>query len=272
MRLDWIYSNVTLRDGTVVELRAPRVSLSDFTDGPLDPAVTPSLLLAPSLKIAARIAKVDTAALGLTNVFGHKASLASLKDAVALAFSRDLGLSTGLLPSAAGDCSVHQAACRAGPHGATDGDVEIAPGILSAISVYIESLPAPEAPQRNESVPDGAKIFVEAKCAQCHTPQAPGAFGKPVELFSDLRRHDLGAGLAGAAGEGAASAQEWRTAPLLGVSERLAVGSTLLHDGRARSVEEAILWHDGEARSARDAFASLSAADRTKLKTYISGR
>ena len=78
--------------------------------------------------------------------------------------------------------------------------------------------------------------------------------------YTDLLLHDMGEGLADGRPEGLANGREWRTAPLwgIGLTEVVNGHTFFLHDGRARSIEEAILWHDGEARRARDAFAALS--------------
>ncbi len=81
----------------------------------------------------------------------------------------------------------------------------------------------------------------------------------------------MGEGLADGRPEGRASGREWRTAPLWGIGLTQVVnGHTFfLHDGRARSVKEAILWHDGEARKSRDAFAALAAKDRAALLAFV---
>ena len=71
--------------------------------------------------------------------------------------------------------------------------------------------------------------------------------------------------------EGLANGREWRTAPLwgIGLTEVVNGHTFFLHDGRARSITEAILWHDGEARRARDAFAALSPDDRARLLAFV---
>ena len=70
--------------------------------------------------------------------------------------------------------------------------------------------------------------------------------------------------------EGAAEPQEWRTAPLWNVAQSLKIGG-LLHDGRARSVAEAVAWHGGEAASARTRFQALSASDKAALAAFVGG-
>jgi CxxC motif-containing protein (DUF1111 family) len=110
----------------------------------------------------------------------------------------------------------------------------------------------------------------------------------PIQPFTDLLLHDMGDGLADAAPleEGTATGREWRTPPLWGNGTGTAVmypavdafdpnnhppaGGAYLHDGRARSITEAVLWHGGEAQPMRDAFAALSAEARAKLLAYVS--
>ena len=89
--------------------------------------------------------------------------------------------------------------------------------------------------------------------------------------FTDLLLHDMGPGLADNRPEGDASGTEWRTPPLWGIGlvETVNGHTMFLHDGRARSLEEAILWHDGEAAGSRDLFMSLSAEEREALIKFL---
>ena len=89
--------------------------------------------------------------------------------------------------------------------------------------------------------------------------------------FTDLLLHDLGPGLADDLPQGVATGAEWRTPPLWGIGLTGVVGHEhYLHDGRARTLEEAILWHGGEAEGARSAFMALSAADRALVLRFLS--
>ena len=92
-----------------------------------------------------------------------------------------------------------------------------------------------------------------------------------VQLFSDLLLHDMGEGLADHRPEGMADGREWRTPPLwgIGLTETVNGHTYFLHDGRARSLSEAILWHGGEAQAARDAFAAMSKADRDAMLAFL---
>jgi|SRR5215471_5130333 len=83
--------------------------------------------------------------------------------------------------------------------------------------------------------------------------------------------HDMGDGLADNRQDYLATGREWRTQPLwgLGLIEKTTGGAFYLHDGRARTIEEAILWHDGEAKNAKDKFIQLSKSDRDKLISFL---
>jgi CxxC motif-containing protein (DUF1111 family) len=123
--------------------------------------------------------------------------------------------------------------------------------------------------------PQGAVLFQAAGCAACHRPDwtIPTAQGsRTIRPHSDFLLHDLGPGLADPAPEAGVAPGEWRTAPLWGLGHARAVAKgreSWLHDGRARSLTEAILWHGGTARPARDAFAAMPATDRAALIRYL---
>jgi CxxC motif-containing protein (DUF1111 family) len=147
---------------------------------------------------------------------------------------------------------------------------------------YIRLL-APPAP--GTSTPrrdDGRAAFTEIGCSSCHTPTLrtgshtiAALANKDVTLYSDLLLHDMGDGLADLRADGSASGREWRTTPLWGLRlmrQFLNGEAFLLHDGRARSVEAAILLHGGEAQRARDAFVALSAARRAALLDFVESR
>lgn len=221
--------------------------------------------------------------------FGWKASVATLAQQTAEALHLDMGISSPAILRAAGDCTAVQTACLAAPDGASPaaGGAEISGAEIDLLVAYLEGLPRPFRWRviTHSPEPVGARQFVQAGCSACHAPglraaakdsAPPHVAGKDVALFSDLLLHDLGEGLADHRPEGSASGSEWRTAPLWGLSRRLARiadGSLpgLLHDGRARTIEEAILWHGGEGSSARDAFAAFSAADRDNLLAFLAG-
>lgn len=214
--------------------------------------------------------------------FGHKAGMPTLRDQVEDAFVIDLGLSTPSRPAAHGDCTAQQTACLAAPHGDTgsQGGREAGETVVRLVTRYLATLALP--PQRDPNDGDvlaGRRLFHAIGCATCHRPSYtidPGAVGQAaasvtIRPYTDLLLHDMGAALADGRPEGLANEREWRTPPLWGVGlVELTDGSGgFLHDGRARSLLEAILWHGGEARAQRDAVVDLSTTERRQLLRFV---
>ena len=152
--------------------------------------------------------------------------------------------------------------------------------MLNLVVFYAQNLAVPKrrAPQ-SEPVLKGKNLFHKIGCASCHTPKfVTGDLPKNAHLsqqtiwpYTDLLLHDMGAGLADNRPEGKANGREWRTPPLWGVGLTKTVSGHefLLHDGRARSIEEAILWHGGEALKAQEAFRALSKIERDWLIAFV---
>lgn len=297
---------VALADGTEIELRRPRFVIANDSGVPLainwlSPRLAPDLhgigLLEriPFERLAELADPDDLDGDGISGAvvmgtyeetdihpgrFGWKANERDLERQTAAAFHVDLGLSTSLRPEPWGDCTPAQEPCRHAPHGAAAGEVEISDEAVALIAAYLRDLPAPRpAAPSGDATRHGARLFAEIGCGACHTERQPiaDAAGKTAWIapYTDLLVHDLGDGLADLADEGSVSpaveAREWRTAPLWGLGRRAAKGhaATLLHDGRARSILEAILWHDGEAAAARRAAAALPATDRAALIAFL---
>jgi CxxC motif-containing protein (DUF1111 family) len=121
-------------------------------------------------------------------------------------------------------------------------------------------------------------VFVAAGCRSCHGgayttegSEFASLSSQRIEPGTDLLLHDMGSGLAEGVSDSTVSGGEWRTPPLwgLGLHARVSGRRYLLHDGRARTLVEAILWHGGEARSSRDLFINLPGADRRALLDYL---
>lgn len=253
-------------DGSPITLRRPVIKVEGLADGALSKATEATLILAPSLVTAARIAKVEAT----SNTFGLKGTAASLEEMTSLAFMRDLGLSTARFPAVAGDCTSRQSACLSAPHGASEGGAEINADIIAHIVSYLTTLDGEDAPKSEE--PRGAVLFGALGCASCHTPTMRGRDGQTVTLYSDLALHPLGDALAGLKESAGQARDVWRTAPLVHLETRLKAGATLLHDGRAQTVAEAILWHGGAADGARSQYKALSKDDRGALERYLLSR
>ena len=140
---------------------------------------------------------------------------------------------------------------------------------LSELHFYLVNL-APPARRDRDRVLEGERLFAEAGCAVCHRPQLK-AGAQVIEPYTDLLLHDMGDGLADGREDFLATGTEWRTPPLWGVGliERINPGAGYLHDGRARSLSEAVLWHGGEAGVARERFAGMDKADRQALLLFL---
>jgi CxxC motif-containing protein (DUF1111 family) len=188
--------------------------------------------------------------------FGWKAQTATLDLFVAQALRDELGLTSRRAPS--GPLQAGTSRCGE-PDSAEVDDDDVA-----ALTEFVATLPA-RRPRRSD--PAGAVVFKQAGCAACHTPSLR-AGGREVPLYSDLLLHDMGGALDDRVVQGSAGGPEWRTAPLWGLADR----PRYLHDGRADSLEAAILAHGGEAEKARQRFRSLSAGQRRSLLDFLRTR
>lgn len=219
--------------------------------------------------------------------YGWKAGEASLEDQAQAAFSRDLGIGTPGYPGGGGDCTEGQPRCRAAPDGASvrHGGVEAGEEITTLVVRYLRALAVPSRRDSLEQgILEGEASFRRIGCAACHRPElsvaestqspehAEATPQRPIRAYTDLLLHDMGEGLADHRPEGLADGREWRTPPLWGIGAELQSNGAVgyLHDGRARSLIEAILWHAGEAQGSRDAFAKLPAQARADLLRFLS--
>jgi CxxC motif-containing protein (DUF1111 family) len=214
--------------------------------------------------------------------FGWKAGEPTILDQSATAAAGDIGLSSPLVPKPSGDCTAAQRTCLVAPNGNSEraGGFELSREMLDLVTFYAQNLAVPERRGAGDaSVLKGKALFHKAGCAACHQPSfttgeaagQPHLSGQLIWPYSDFLLHDMGEGLADGRPEGLADGREWRTAPLwgIGLTETVSGHTFLLHDGRARNVEEAILWHGGEAQAARDAYAALSAEERAALLAFV---
>ncbi|WP_265516068.1 di-heme oxidoredictase family protein [Nitratireductor luteus] len=214
--------------------------------------------------------------------FGWKGNAASVVQQTADAFFGDMGLSTPLRPDHWGDCTEAQGDCRVLPHGAQPhlGEQEVPGDLLKLVAFYARNLAVPA--RRNIDDPDvlaGKQVFYETGCVSCHTPKFVTRRDAPQEELafqliwphSDLLLHDMGEDLADDRPEGTATGREWRTPPLWGIGLTGAVSkdATFLHDGRARSLLEAILWHGGEAEPARRRVVEMEKTERDNLIRFL---
>lgn len=216
--------------------------------------------------------------------FGWKAGQPTLDQQNQSAFNGDIGLSTPLFPKASGDCTAAQADCLAAPSGNSPqyDTLEVPQTVTDLVLFYTRTLSGPARNRADATDPQvlrGKALFRASGCAACHTPQQrtattgvdPVVAGQTIWPYTDLLLHDMGEGLADDRPEGLADGREWRTPPLwgLGLTEVVSPRAGYLHDGRARTVLEAILWHGGEASAARARVQALSAADRAALLAFL---
>ena len=210
--------------------------------------------------------------------FGRKGQTTSILQQTVEAYLQDMGITTDFL-------SVENRNPLAGnPHDAVDmvPEPEATSGTVFAVVNYLRLLAPPAPAMPNANLDRGSVVFGDVGCAACHVPTlqtgtvaVAALSNRPVTLYSDLLLHDMGDALADHRPDQGASGREWRTTPLWGlrlIRQFLNGEAFLLHDGRARTIEEAILLHGGEAQRARDKFNALNPADRAALVDFVGSR
>ena len=299
-------------DGSNVLLRKPRIEFSELAFGELDTGTMVSARVAPALFGLGLLEAVPESAIvelakqqpahgisGRINYvwdeetrttvlgrFGWKANQPSLRQQVAAALLNDIGATSSIFP--VDNCPAVQTVCRTEPTttdcggGASgcSGNLlpEVLPSRLETITTYLQALPVP-AREATKDYGLGARLFEQAKCATCHTPELktgantalPSNANTTIHPYSDLLLHDMGEELSDGRPDFLADGREWRTPPLWGIGQLRALSghSDLMHDGRARDVTEAILWHGGEAEAAREAFKRMSKSEREALIRFV---
>lgn len=289
--------SITLPGDEVVTLRRPVYALEEMAAGPLasqthiSPRIAQQLVGMGLLEavtqdellswedprdldgdgISGRMARLDG---GRAGRFGWKAAQPTVEAQTAAAFAGDLGITSHLFPDE--NCAPWQARCDALPNG---GAPEILPERLRVTASYLRLLAVPGRRQGDaESVLKGKVIFATLGCDRCHRPTMTTGEALEPELasqriwpYTDLLLHDMGPELSEGAAEADAQPQEWRTPPLwgLGLVPRVNGQLHLLHDGRAHSWQEAILWHGGEGQQAARAYQQISALDRQRLHQFL---
>ncbi len=192
--------------------------------------------------------------------FGWKANTPNLLQQSASAYVNDMGVTNPLFPAA-------------------DGTQDIDMDILKAAAIYVQTLAVPARTLFDDpQVQHGERLFANANCAACHVAklhtgehEIPALADQTIHAYTDLLLHDMGSELADGRPDFLATGDEWRTPPLWGIGLVPVVlpYSGYLHDGRARTLEEAILWHGGEAEASREAFRTMSAEDRAALIQFL---
>jgi CxxC motif-containing protein (DUF1111 family) len=283
----WIEHAETYGDGTVVMLREPSLVVTGVDGSAFGPDVRMSyrqslgvfglgLLEAVPEATLRSLADPDDAdhdgISGRINLvwdleqqatvlgrFGHKATVPTLRQQVAAAFAGDIGLTNKLLPAALGDN-------------------DLSDGQFDETVVFVSVLAVPAAAPQDAAASSGRQRFRDFGCAACHVPTlvtgnaALSALAhQTIHPYTDLLLHDVGDRLTDARRDFTAEGVEWRTAPLWGIGlvQVVQPGASFLHDGRARTLAEAILWHGGEAQAARDAFRLAAKPERDALISFL---
>lgn len=204
--------------------------------------------------------------------FGWKAGQPTLLQQSAAAYNEDMGVTNFMFPQ---ESSYGQA-----QYELLSKEMDISDSVLHAVGFYIRTLAVPG--RRNANTPEvlrGKSIFTQAKCASCHVPSVrtgvnvsfPEISNQKIFPYTDLLLHDMGDELADHRPEFDANGNEWRTPPLWGIGlTRIVNGhNNFLHDGRARTLLEAIMWHGGEAAYSRDYVKTLTKPDRDALIKFL---
>jgi CxxC motif-containing protein (DUF1111 family) len=204
--------------------------------------------------------------------FGWKANQPNLRQQVAGAYVGDMGITSPLFTEE--NCTAAQDACK---HSPSAGNPELNKVQLDASEFYHFALAAPR--QRNaddKHVRRGAALFKQAQCSACHVPQLktgefaplPALSHQTIHPYTDLLLHDMGEELADHRPDYLASGSEW---PLwgIGLAQKVEPRAGFLHDGRARTLLEALLWHDGEGAEAAQAVKNMTAGDRNALIKFL---
>jgi len=197
--------------------------------------------------------------------FGKKAATYDLLQQTVTAYNQDIGITSSFE--------------SIDTHSGLVFDPEVSNQTINDVVFYLKTLKAPVPRPENNSILEGEQLFATIGCAKCHRPEMKtgnstiaAISNKVFHPYSDLLLHDMGSALDDGYTEGSAKTYEWRTPSLwgLGLSKNSQGGQYfLMHDGRARSIDEAILLHGGEATQIRSNYQSLSAEEKTKLIQFL---
>jgi CxxC motif-containing protein (DUF1111 family) len=198
--------------------------------------------------------------------FGKKAAVYDLLQQTVNAYNQDMGIN-----------STYE---HYNTYNGQETDPEVTNKTVQDVVFYLQTLKAPvQRGQQDAGIIAGKQLFISTDCAKCHVPQLQTGSSSIAALsnktfapYSDFLLHDMGPGLNDGYTEGTALPAEWRTPPLwgLGLSKNSQGGNYfLLHDGRARTIEQAILLHGGEATVSRTKFEGLIQADKDLLIKFL---
>lgn len=292
-------------DGTPYVLTKPDYALVDLNYGPLGETTLTSPRIAPAVHGQGLLEAIPAEAI-LANAdpddsdqdgisgkpqyvwdpqsgslqlgrFGWKMETATVAHQAMDAAVNDMGVTNPMFPHQT--CTESQTDCANAIHGGTVENPEFSPTQMENITVYLQLLGVPGRRGVSEDkVVQGERLFREAGCNACHIETFETAGheiarlnGQTIHPYTDLLLHDMGPGLADNRPSYDANGQEWRTAPLwaIGLVPTVNGHTRYLHDGRARNLEEAILWHGGEAAAAQANYLAMEKADREALLFFL---
>jgi|TARA_B110000196_G_scaffold242444_1_gene210972 CxxC motif-containing protein (DUF1111 family) len=304
--VNWSQSIFTYPDGEQITLRKPSLNITNLGYGPLGENTLYSIRVAPAIHGIGLLELIaeqdlllnadqddsnDDGISGRANYvwdiekqatvigrFGLKSNKPTLKMTVAGAFANDIGISNSLFPQQ--PCTKEQASCLKIQNGNDENNVELSDELLLLVTNFNRSIaPARSRNSQDVQTQKGRELFYQTGCNQCHTPRfvtqksldMPHLSEQIIWPYTDLLLHDMGPELADGRTDFLASGNEWRTAPLWGVGLLAQVNGSkaLLHDGRAQTIEEAILWHGGEASLVKSRFVQLAKEERETLIKFV---
>lgn len=285
INLSWTEKTETYPDGSSVNLRKPKLNFTNtiastsglqfsfrtappvFGAGLLE-AISDETILAyqdPSdvnadgISGKANIVYDVTTNSNKVGKFGRKANTPNLTQQTAAAYFGDMGIANKFF---------------------NDGASELDDSILNDAVFYVQTIAVPRSVTHLDPLAmEGKEIFNKLSCSTCHIEKQVTGEHFVSELsrqtifpYTDLLLHDMGEGLADGRSDFLANGNEWRTPALWGIgisATILSSSATYLHDGRARTLEEAILWHGGEAEKPKNDFKNLPKEQRIKLIRFL---
>ena len=307
--INYEYVPISYSDGRVVELRKPLIKIKNLNYGDINKETKFSARIAQPMIGLGLIENISEADIlknvdeddansdgisGKANIvwnneknifslgrFGWKASQPTVYQQTADAFFHDMGLSNELFHNPF-NCTDEQMSCQNAVSGNSENydGYEVSNDQLDLVVFYSSQLGVPVRRNvKDNNVVKGKEIFFKIGCNSCHTERFvtkieskhQNLANQVIYPYSDFLLHDMGEQLSDEVNEFNASGSEWRTPPLWGIGLTSVVSEEygFLHDGRARTIEEAILWHGGEASRVLEEFKSLDKNQVNQLISFV---
>lgn len=300
MSISYTESEIILSDGSTVSLRTPVYTIENaYANWPANAMISPRIAppvfglgLLEAISEQDILVHADEYDIDLNGIsgkpnyvwdvlsqqhalgrFGWKCGAPSLLQQTAGAYNEDMGITNFIFPKESSHSQIQQ-------EGDLVQETELSDSLLHAVSHYVATLAVPA--RRDLDAPivqRGKEVFMSSGCADCHQPSFrtevnvafPEVSNQLIFPYSDMLLHDMGEGLSDGRTDFLATGNEWRTAPLWGIGLTDVVNghNNFLHDGRARSLLEAVLWHGGEAENSKNKVIQLTTADREALIAFL---